>query len=119
MAGSLQQNARALMVRASSPMLTLDRQQDEVARLRAQLQHSKKVNGDMRALLQNQALAIEQFQNRWQMAKAISRPTRRMRSKGPLQPEDSHKSPSPGGDPRMTPQEMIDLPITMHEVQDE
>ena len=33
-----------------------------------QLQHSKKVNGDMRALLQNQALAIEQFQNRWQMA---------------------------------------------------
>ena len=68
MAGSLQQNARALMVRASSPMPTSDRHQDEVARLRAQLQHSKKINGDMRALLQNQALAIEQFQNRWQMA---------------------------------------------------
>ena len=68
MAGSLQQNVRALMVRASSPMPSLDRHQDEVARLRAQLQHSKKVNGDMRALLQNQALAIGQFQNRWQMA---------------------------------------------------
>ena len=67
-AGSLQQNARALMVRASSPMPSSDRQLDEVARLRAQLQHSKKTNGDMRALLQNQALAIEQFQNRWHMA---------------------------------------------------
>ena len=61
MAGSLQQNVRALMVRASSPMPTSDRNKDEVARLRAQLQHSKKINGDMRALLQNQALAIEQF----------------------------------------------------------
>ena len=68
MAGSLQQNARALMVRASSPMPSDSRHQDEVARLRAQLQHAKKVNGDMRALLQNQALAIDQFQNRWQMA---------------------------------------------------
>ena len=44
MAGSLQQNVRALMVRASSPMPSSDRQQDEV-----------------------QALAIEQFQNRWQL----------------------------------------------------
>ena len=68
MAGTLQQNVRALMVRASSPVPPSERQQDEVARLRAQLQHSKKVNGDMRALLQNQALAIEQFQNRWHMA---------------------------------------------------
>ena len=68
MAGSLQQNVRALMVRASSPMPSDSRHQDEVARLRAQLQHAKKVNGDMRALLQNQALAIDQFQNRWQMA---------------------------------------------------
>ena len=55
MAGTLQQNVRALMVRASSPVPPSERQQDEVARLRAQLQHSKKVNGDMRALLQNQA----------------------------------------------------------------
>ena len=53
---------------ASSPMPSSDRHKDEVARLRAQPQHSKKTNGDMRALLQNQALAIEQFQNRWQMA---------------------------------------------------
>ena len=67
-AGSLQQNARTLMVRASSPLPSWDRHQDEVARLRAQLQHSKRITGDMRALLQNQALAIEQFQNRWQMA---------------------------------------------------
>ena len=68
MAGSLQQNVRALMVRATSPMPSDGRHEDEVARLRAQLQHAKKVNGDMRALLQNQALAIDQFQNRWQMA---------------------------------------------------
>ena len=32
-------------------------------------------------------------------AKAVSRPTRRMRSKGPLQTDDLHKSPNPGGDP--------------------
>ena len=68
MARSLQQNVRALMVRASSPMPSSERHKDEVARLRAQLQHSKKTNGDMRALLQNQALTIEQFQNRWKMA---------------------------------------------------
>ena len=37
MAGSLQQNVRALMVRSSSPMPSSDRRQDEVARLRAQL----------------------------------------------------------------------------------
>ena len=67
MAGSLQQNVRALMVRASSPMPSSERHKDEVARLRAQLQHSKKTNGDMRALLQNQALTIEQFRTdgRW------------------------------------------------------
>ena len=49
-------------------MPSSDRHKDEVARLRAQLQHSKKTNQDMRVVLQNQALAIEQFQNRWQMA---------------------------------------------------
>ena len=32
-------------------------------------------------------------------AKAVSRPVRRMRSKGPLQRDDLHKSPNPGGDP--------------------
>ena len=32
-------------------------------------------------------------------AKAVSRPTRRMRSKGPLQTADFQKSPHPGGDP--------------------
>ena len=32
-------------------------------------------------------------------AKAVSRPTRRMRSKGPLQPEGSRKAPNSGGEP--------------------
>ena len=68
MAGSLQQNARALMVRASSPMPSSERHKDEVARLRAQLHHAVRTNHDVRGLLQNQALAIEQFQSRWQMA---------------------------------------------------
>ena len=67
MAGSLQQNVRALMVRASSPMPSSERRKDEVARLRAQLHHSMRTNHDMRCLLQSQALAIEQFQSRWQM----------------------------------------------------
>ena len=43
MAGSLQQNVRTLMVRVSSPMPSDSRHQDEVARLRAQLQHAKKL----------------------------------------------------------------------------
>ena len=32
-------------------------------------------------------------------AEAVGRPVRRMRSKGPLQNADLHKSPNPGGDP--------------------
>ena len=32
-------------------------------------------------------------------AEAVGRPVRRMRSKGPLQTVDFHKSPNPGGDP--------------------
>ena len=36
-------------------------------------------------------------------AKAVGRPIRRMRSKGPLQQEDSHNSPDPGGDPPYDP----------------
>ena len=32
-------------------------------------------------------------------AKSVSRPTRRMRSKGPLQQEDLQKAPNPGGEP--------------------
>ena len=36
-------------------------------------------------------------------AKAVIRPVRRMRSKGPLQPEDSQKSPNPGRDPPYDP----------------
>ena len=57
-ARSLQQNARALMVRASSPMPSSERHKDEVARLQAQLHHAMRTNHDMRAMLQNQALAI-------------------------------------------------------------
>ena len=36
-------------------------------------------------------------------AKAVSRPVRRMRSKGPLQPGDSQKSPNHGQDPPHDP----------------
>ena len=36
-------------------------------------------------------------------AKAVSRPVLRMRSKGPLQPDDSQKSPNPGRDPPYDP----------------
>ena len=37
-------------------------------------------------------------------AKAVSRPTRRMRSKGPLQQEGSHQAPNPGGEPPHGPE---------------
>ena len=36
-------------------------------------------------------------------AKAVSRPARRMRSKGPLQHEGSRPAPSPGGEPADDP----------------
>ena len=41
---------------------------DEVARLKAQLQYQKKSNDEMKAMLHNQALAIDAFQHKWQMA---------------------------------------------------
>ena len=37
-------------------------------------------------------------------AKAVSRPSRRMRSKGPLQQEGPHKAPNPGGEPPLGPE---------------
>ena len=53
---------------STSPMPSSERHKDEVARLQAQLHHAMRTNSDMRAMLQNHALAIDQFQKRWQMA---------------------------------------------------
>ena len=67
MAGDLQHNVRALMLRASSPMPVSDGH-DEVASLRKQLRHQQQVHREMQTMLKNQALAIETFQSTWQMA---------------------------------------------------
>ena len=67
MAGDLQHNVRALMVRASSPMLVSDGR-DEVSSLRKQLYHQQQAHKELQTMLQNQALAIESFQSKWQMA---------------------------------------------------
>ena len=67
MAGDLQQNVRALMVRASSPMPVSDGR-DEVSSLRQQLRHPQQVHKELQTMLRNQALAIETFQSKWQMA---------------------------------------------------
>ena len=66
-AGDLQHNVRALMVRASSPMPVLDGR-DEVSSLRKQLHHQQQAHRELQTMLQNQALAIEAFQSKWQMA---------------------------------------------------
>ena len=62
MAGDLQHNVRALMLRASSPMPILDGH-DEVASPRKHLRHQQQTHRE----LKNQALAIEAFQSKWQM----------------------------------------------------
>ena len=67
MAGDLQHNVRALMVRASSPMPVSDGH-DEVSSLRKQLRHQQQAHRELQTMLQNQALAIETFQSKWQMA---------------------------------------------------
>ena len=67
MAGDLQHNVRALMVRASSPTPVLDGH-DEVSSLRKQLRHQQQARRESQTMLQNQALAIEAFQSKWQMA---------------------------------------------------
>ena len=67
MAGDLQHNVRALMVRASSPMPVMDGH-DEVSSLRKELRHLQQAHRELQTMLKNQALAIETFQSKWQMA---------------------------------------------------
>ena len=67
MAGDLQHNVRALMVRASSPMSVSDGR-DEVSSLKQQLRHQQQAHKELPTMLQNQALEIETFQSKWQMA---------------------------------------------------
>ena len=67
MAGDLQHNVRALMVRTSSPMPVSDGC-DEVSSLRQQLRHQQLAHKELQTMLQNQTLAIETFQSKWQMA---------------------------------------------------
>ena len=67
MAGDLQHNVRALMVRASSPMSVSDGH-DEISNLRKQLRHQQQAHRELQTMLQNQALAIETLQSKWQLA---------------------------------------------------
>ena len=67
MAGDLQHNVRTLMVRASSPTPVSDGH-DEVSSLRKQLRHQQQAPRELQNMLKNQALAIETFQSKWQMA---------------------------------------------------
>ena len=66
-AGDLQHNVRALMIRASSPTPVSDGH-DEVSSLRKQLRHQQQAHRELQTMLQNQALEIETFQSKWQMA---------------------------------------------------
>ena len=67
MAGDLQHNVRAFMVRVSSPMPVSDGH-DEVSSLRKQLHHQQQAHRELQTTLKNQALAIKIFQSKWQMA---------------------------------------------------
>ena len=67
MAGYLQHNLRALIIMASSPMPVMDGH-DAVSSLRKQLRHQQQAHRKLQTMLQNQALAIETFQSKWQMA---------------------------------------------------
>ena len=65
MAGDLQHNVRALMVRASSPMPVSDGR-DEGSSLKQQLRHQQQAHKELQTMLR--VLAIETFQSKWQMA---------------------------------------------------
>ena len=65
MAGDLQHNVTALMVRVSSPMPVADGR-DEVSSLRQQLRNQQQAHKELQTMLRNQALAIETFQSKWQ-----------------------------------------------------
>ena len=58
MAGDLQHNVRALMVRVSSPMPVSDGRY-EVSSLRQQLRHQQQAHKELQTMLWNQALAID------------------------------------------------------------
>ena len=55
------------MVRVSSPMPVSDGR-DEVSSLRQQLHHQQQAHKELQTMLRNQALAIDSFQSKWQMA---------------------------------------------------
>ena len=55
------------MVRPSSPMPVMDGH-DEVSSPRKQLRHQQQAHRELQTMLQNQALAKETFQSKWQMA---------------------------------------------------
>ena len=55
------------MVRASSPKPVLDGH-DEVSSLRQQLRCQQQTHRELQTMLKNQALAIETFQSKWQVA---------------------------------------------------
>ena len=67
MAGDLQHNVRVLMVRVRFPMPVPDGN-DEVSSLKKQLRHQQQTHKELQTMLRNQALAIETFQSKWQMA---------------------------------------------------
>ena len=65
MVGGLQHNVRALMVRVSYP---IPDGHDKVSSFRKQLRHQQQTHRKLQTMLKNQALAIETFQTKWQMA---------------------------------------------------
>ena len=69
MAGALQHNVKALMLRVSSPMPVSDGRDDLVPNLRKQLRHQQQAHREMQTILKNQVLAIEAFNGRWLVKK--------------------------------------------------
>ena len=87
MVGDLQHNVRALMARASSPMPVMDGHY-EVSSLRNQLRHQQQAHRELQTVLKNQALAIETFQRKWQMAGQEAHALIARSSRTRAQPED-------------------------------
>ena len=66
--GTLQYGVRAFLTRANTPAPELRGHADELFRLTAQLQYQKRSNHEMKVMLHKQALVIDAFQHKWQMA---------------------------------------------------
>ena len=66
-AGDLQHNVRARMVKVRSPMPVPDGH-DKVSSLHKQLRHQQQTHRQLQAMLKNQALAIDTFRSKRQMA---------------------------------------------------